>query len=115
MALALLSFGLLVLFGMQVTVMKSNSASKNLTSAILLAETKIEELKEDGFENNTTGSETDIDETGQAGGIFTRSWQIDPNYQNSANMEKIKVTIIWSGQNRTHNISLNSVLSNPID
>ncbi|MBN2372368.1 prepilin-type N-terminal cleavage/methylation domain-containing protein [bacterium] len=114
-AMALMSLGLLALYGMQVTVMKSNSSSKNITTATLLAETKMEGLKNTGFGNNTTGYETNIDEAGQAGGIFTRSWQIDPNYQNSANMEKVTVTVTWSDQNRTHNISLKSVLSKLVD
>jgi type IV pilus assembly protein PilV len=114
-ALSILSIGLLSLLGLQVAVVRGNTGSRNLTSAVMLTEAKNEELKENGFGNNTNGTETNIDETGQAGGIFTRSWTITSNYQGSANMEQTTVTTIWSDQVRSHSISIDTVLSDTVD
>ena len=114
-ALSILSIGLLALLGLQVAVVRGNAGSRNLTSAVMLAEAKNEELKENGFGKNTTGTETNIDGTGQAGGIFTRSWIIIPNYQGSSNMEQTTVTTTWSDQVRSHSISIDTVLSDTVD
>lgn len=114
-ALSILSIGLLALLGLQVAVVRGNAGSRHLTSAVMLAEAKNEELKENGFGNNSNGTEANIDETGQAGGIFTRSWTITPNYAGSANMEQTTVTTTWSDQVRSHSISIDSVLSDTVD
>ena len=114
-ALSILSIGLLALLGLQVAVVRGNAGSRNLTSAVMLAEAKNEELKENGFGKNTTGTETNIDGTGQAGGIFTRSWTITSNYGGSSNMEQTTVTTTWSDQVRSHSISIDTVLSDTVD
>ncbi|MEW6161755.1 MAG: prepilin-type N-terminal cleavage/methylation domain-containing protein [Nitrospirota bacterium] len=117
-ALAILSIGLLALAGLQVVVIKANAGSKNLTSAVILAEAKIEELKRNGFGSLTNGNFQDpnnpVNETGQAGGIFTRSWVID-NYFGSADMKQIIVTLTWTDSLGNHNIPVTTVFSRAVD
>lgn len=117
-ALAILSIGLLALAGLQVVVIKGNTGSKNLTSAVILAEAKIEQLKRNGFANLVNGNFQDpnnpVNETGQAGGIFTRSWVI-ADYLASADMKQIIVTLTWTDSLGDHNISVTTVFSKAVD
>lgn len=117
-ALVILSIGLLALAGLQVVVIKGNAGSKNLTSAVILAEAKIEQLKSDGFDSLVNGESQDpnnlVDPTGQAGGIFTRSWVI-ADYLGSADMRQIIVTLTWTDSLGNHNISVTTVFSKAVD
>ncbi|MEW6674880.1 MAG: prepilin-type N-terminal cleavage/methylation domain-containing protein [Nitrospirota bacterium] len=117
-ALAILSIGLLALAGLQVVVIKGNTGSKNLSSAVILAEAKIEELKKSGFVNLVNGNFQDannpVNETGQAGGIFTRSWAI-ADYLGSADMKQITVTLTWTDSVGDHTISVTTVFSKAVD
>ena len=115
-ALVILSIGLLALAGLQVVVIKGNAGSRNLTSAVILAEAKIEELKNDGFADLVNGSFQDsnnpVDPTGQTGGIFTRSWEI-ADYL--TDMKEITVTLTWTDSLGDHNTSLTTVFSEAVD
>lgn len=113
MALAILSIGLLSLAELQIITIKGNKSSRDLTSAVILAEAKIEELKGNGFASLSNGQDT-VNEKGEEGGIFTRKWTIT-NYKGSANMKQVKVTIEWSDSKGSHSISLDTVLSNLVD
>ncbi len=99
-------------------MIKGNAGSKNLTSAAILAEAKIEELKNDGFADLVNGSFQDsnnpVDPTGQTGGIFTRSWGIS-NYLGSTDMKQIIVTLTWTDSLGNHNISVTTVFSEAVD
>ena len=117
-ALAILAIGLLALAGLQVVVIKGNAASKNLTSAVILAEAKMEELKGKGFRNLRNDSFQDpnnpISEIGEKGGIFMRSWVIG-NYLGSADMKEITVTLTWRDSLGEHSIPLRAVFSKAVD
>ena len=115
--LAILSVGLLALAGMQVTALEGNAASKNLTSAVFLAEAKLNELKADGYSSLADGTVNDsnnpVNEQGQSGGIFSRSWTIS---NHGANVKRITVAVSWKdlrGGNRA--TSLDTLVSETID
>lgn len=102
-AMVILLIGLLALAGLQTTVIQHNVGSKNLTSAVYLAEAKIAQLKNVGYSGVTTGafSEPNINEQGQSGGIFNRSWTV-ADY--GTNMYQVTVTVAWNhivGGNRS--------------
>lgn len=117
-ALAILSIGLLALAGLQVVVIKGNTGSKNLTSAAILAEAKIEQLKKDGFDTLVNGEYKDpnnlINEVGEKGGIFARSWKI-ADYLGTADMKQIDVTLAWTDSLGDHTISVTTVFSKVVD
>lgn len=117
-ALVILSIGLLALAGLQVVVVKGNAGSKNLTSAVILAEAKIEELKSNGFGSLTNGNSQDpnnpVNEIGESGGIFTRSWVI-ADYLALADMKQITVTLTWTDSGGDHTISVTTVFSEVVD
>jgi len=108
-AMAILSIGLLALAGLQVVVIKGNASSKNLTSAVILAEAKLEELKRGGFTNLRNGNDTH--------GIFTRSWVITahPDHPDSEDIRQITVTLTWTDSLGSHTIPITTVFSRAVD
>lgn len=117
-ATAILSIGILAILNLQFVGIKGNNNSKNNTSATFLAESKIENLRENGFEGLPCGNFVDpnnpIDPTGKSGGIFTRTWTIN-NYISQTEMKHISVNIAWSDKIKSHNIFLDTILSEEID
>ena len=117
-AVSILSISLLSLAELQIITIKSNKHSKELTSAVILAETTLEGLKKRGVTKLSNGIFQDtnnpINETGGTGGIFTRSWII-ADYNGSTNMKKITATIEWPGPKGSRSIALDTVLSDDVD
>lgn len=116
-ALTVLSVGLFALAGLQQAAVGENSASEHLTSAIFLAEAKMNQLKTDGYSSLGNGTFSDannpIDEQGQAGGIFTRTWTVSSM---GVNTKQVTVTISWQDQvggNRSS--SLHTILTDTMD
>jgi type II secretory pathway pseudopilin PulG len=102
-AVLLLEVGLLGMMALHVSVIKGNKYSESLTSAVILAEETVEELRADGFIALTDGTFTDsnnpLDATGEAcppSNVcnFQRAWSIaDSN--GSTDMKQVTVTITW--------------------
>ncbi len=94
-ALAIFSIGLLAVNAMTTMTIKSNYMSKNLTTAVHLAQNKLDELKAGSYASVMDGSETGLDAEETAGaGIFNRSVTVtssaNPNYKT------VEVVISWS-------------------
>ncbi|UXI69684.1 type IV pilus modification PilV family protein [Tahibacter amnicola] len=83
-ALLVLSIGLLALAVLQVTVMRNSGETKARTSALSLAQEKLEELKSfsslDGYKAIQVGASgstlSDMTTAAQTGTTFTRSWTV---------------------------------------
>lgn len=113
-AIAILAIGLLALVGLQSTAIKGNFSAKNLTTAVLLAEKKMEEFKNTSFASLTNGTFNDANNsltgTGTSGGLFNRSWTIQ-TYSGSTYMKQITVTITWTVGGRNYSTALDTVIS----
>ena len=125
-AVFILTVGLLAVASMQVSAIRGNNLSDNVTSALALAEDKMEyllglkyndpDLQDSVAGNNTnlntfaTGSvdheELNIDETGSAGGQFHRVWNIADDAP-AANNKTITIIVTWA-QNK-HQVSISSI------
>ena len=108
---------------MEVACINGNSIASNVTTGITLAQDKMEELNSFDFNdprlddvnpgNNgdlrSTSSvdfiQTDIDEKGNPGGMFTRVWNIADNTP-TAGQKTIVVTVTWQG----HAVTVSSVI-----
>ena len=114
-AMVILSAGLLALAEIQIVAIKANATSKNITSATILNEGKLEELMADGFSSlsNGTYNEVNIDETGSSGGKFDRVTVIE-DYSSDA-MKKMTVTISWTDSMGPFHITMENVLSIDVD
>lgn len=112
-ATVILSFGLLALINLQLTSIRGNSDSKEMTRAIFLAETRMEQLKNTPYASLTIGTTQDpnnpMNGQGQSGGIFSRSWTIQ-NYAGSK-MKQITVIVNWTLKGQSHNATYQTVVS----
>lgn len=94
-ALAIFSIGLLAINAMTTMVIKSNYKSKNLTTAVHLAQNKLDKLKAGSYASVVNSTETGLDSQETAGaGIFDRSVTVtsstNPDYMT------VEVIISWS-------------------
>lgn len=111
-ALSILAIGLLALAGLQVVVTRGNTGSRNLTSAVMLAESEMEQLKASGFSALLAGS----DAPSVANVTFTRSWTITTPYSGSSTMKLITVTVTWSDRTgSSRSVPLYYVMSSSVN
>jgi type IV pilus modification protein PilV len=94
-ALAIFSIGLLAVNAMTTMTIKSNYMSKNLTTAVHLAQNKLDALKAGSYASVVDSSESGLDSQETAGaGIFNRSVAVttsaNPNYKT------VEVVVSWS-------------------
>jgi len=100
-ALSVLAIAVLAVAHALAVVSANRALSYHMGVASNLAQEKLEEIKRLAYGDVSNGSETGIDESGQAGGIYSRSWtrQID----NPINGTKtINVTVSWPLDNSTN-------------
>jgi len=113
-AITIMAIGLLALMGLQTTSIKGNLSSKSLNTAIMLAEKKMEELKNTSFPSLTNATINDpnnpLTGTENTGGIFNRSWSIQ-YYSGLSNMKQITVTINWTTNGQNYSTSLDTVIT----
>ena len=113
-ATVILSFGLLALINLQLTAIRGNSDSKEMTRAIFLAEKEMEQLKNTPYTSLTIGTTQDplnpMNGLEQSGGIFNRSWTIQ-NYTGSTFMKQITVNVSWTLKGQSHTVSDSTVVS----
>lgn len=94
-ALAIFSIGLLAINAMTVMVIKSNYKSRNLTTAVNLAQNKLDDLKISSYASIVAGSESGLDEEENPGsGIFDRSVTVTTN--TTPDYKVVEVKISWT-------------------
>jgi type IV pilus assembly protein PilV len=100
-AIVILSVALLALAGLQIISIRGNSFGGTMTDAVTLARDKMEDLKQDDWDNVVTGNDTQV-----ARGInYTRNWTV----QTVSNTKEVMVTVSWDNGN--HQISLVTTLA----
>jgi type IV pilus assembly protein PilV len=110
--ISILTIGLLGVAQMQIMGIQGNYFSGNTTTALTLAEEKMEDLLGKGYTHAelTSGNHPDannpIDETGQAGGIYSRTWNVTDNTP-ITNTKTVTVSVGWD--NLSHQVSLSCI------
>jgi type IV pilus assembly protein PilV len=111
-AIALLAVGLLGMATLVGSIINYNQLAQHVTTATTLAQDRIEELKNTGYDNIAEGSSTEanIDALGDAGGVYNRSTEVDEDavFQNTKTVE---VTVSWDWKGNTHNVVLNTIIA----
>jgi type IV pilus assembly protein PilV len=107
-AISILTVGLLGVAQMQIMGIQGNYFSGNTTTALTLAEEKMEDLLGQSYTAVTTGNDANnpIDETGQAGGIYTRMWIVADNTP-ITDTKTVTVNVSWD--NASHQVSLSCI------
>ena len=105
-AMSILSVGLLAVCSMVHMVMNSNSKSKNLTTAVNLAQNKVDDLKITPYASIVDSTENDLDENGTAGsGIFDRAVSVTTNV--APDYKTVQVTVSW----KTRQVVLRTIIA----
>jgi type IV pilus assembly protein PilV len=111
-ALAIFSIGILAVAKMQLSSSKNTTTGNITTVAAMLARDKMEELKSEDIATLVTGNYNDpnnpVDQNGDAGGIFTRSWEIT-NPLGGTDSRQIQVTVRFSRRGRTRRVQLETI------
>ena len=107
-AISILTVGLLGVAQMQIMGIQGNYFSGNTTAALALAEEQMEGLLGISYANVISGNDGNnpIDETGQAGGIYTRTWVVANNTP-ITDTKTVTVSVSWD--NASHQISLSCI------
>ena len=122
-ALVIMAIGLLGTILLETTTVTGNAYSRELQAATILAEDLLEQVKSmDYADPDLSGLPADnphqnvelngianpIDESGNNGGFYTRSWQItDPGP--IPNTKQIAVTVSWVIKGNNHSVTLSTV------
>ena len=108
--LSILSIGILATTQMQWWSVRNTTTGNVVTQANMLAETQMETLKSQDFSLLGPGNFNDpnnpVDENGNAGGIYNRSWII-ANY--TAFARQVTVTVQWTRLGGTKSVVLTSL------
>ena len=106
-SLAIFSIGILAVASMQYWSVRNTTAGNILTQATNLARAQMESMKNaTNITTLTEGSDATnpIDEVGNPGGIYTRSWVVT-NPLGGSTSRQIQVSVRWNrnrlGQNRS--------------
>ena len=108
-AIIILTIGMLGAATFMVSIIKSNNYSNQISIATTLAQDKIEELKNISYASITSGTESNIDENGDAGGIYTRTTTVDNTSHPS--WSEVTVTVSWNWNNATRNVTLKTIIA----
>jgi type IV pilus assembly protein PilV len=107
----LLVVAILGVISTTVIIIKSNSLSKEMTTATTLAKDKMEGVKNSaataaGYNALAGGgSETGLET------IYTRTWTVTNDGSPAAGMKAIEVKVLWSWQSASHNVTLNTIVA----
>jgi len=97
----LLVVAILGVISTTVIIIKSNSLSKEITTATTLAKDKMEQLKYTGY-NSVPGNDT-------PDSIYTRTWTVTADGTPAAGMKTIQVKVEW--KSASHNVTLNTIVA----
>ena len=103
-SLTILSVGLLAVAGMQMTSIKGNFSSGNVTNATVLAQSKLEDLKSLSYTDSGLTSGQHSDGT-ISGSIFSMFYDV---VDITSTMKAITVTVLWKDIG-DHSISLSTI------
>jgi prepilin-type N-terminal cleavage/methylation domain-containing protein len=97
-AMSVLAFGMLAAASMQYSTVRNNTTGNTSTQANSLAKAQLEMLKNQDIGSTAlaVGDYVDpspINASGNPGGIYNRSWRIDPL---GTSARRIRVTVVWT-------------------
>jgi type IV pilus assembly protein PilV len=97
-AMSIMALGMLAAASMQYSAVRNNTNGNVSTQAAMLAKAQLEMLKNQDIDSAALapgdyGDPIPIDQNGNPGGIFNRSWRIDPL---GTSARRIRVTVQWT-------------------
>jgi type IV pilus assembly protein PilV len=106
-ALVVMSIGLTALAAVQISAIRGNAFSKRMTTAVSIADEKIEQLKSSPYANILSESSIQITQSNMN---FTRQVTVKDN-DLLPNTKTIIVTINWSEGSKSHSVPVTTIVS----
>jgi Tfp pilus assembly protein PilV len=112
MAVAIFSIGFLAVGTLIISTTRNNTTGNIITQATMLAAEKLQNLKDTAdipaLVDGTYSDAHPIDDQGNAGGIYTRSWTIASLAANNT-ARRIQVRVSWNRLGRNRAVELTTI------
>ncbi len=108
-AAVIIVFGLLAIATFLGNLVGKNSANERKTIATILAEEKIEDLRNDALKIDLTAADNGNETITTAAGPFTRTWTIVEDFASLS--DQITVLVDWEGRGKSE-VTLVTLISN---
>jgi type IV pilus assembly protein PilV len=105
LALAIMSVGLLALAGLQITALRGNALSRSMTTAVSIAEQRLEQLKNTPYSDIQAEAATQITASNLH---FTR--QVTVTNGPLPNTKSVSVLVSWQDQSKTHTLPIATLI-----
>ena len=105
LALAIMSVGLLALAGLQITALRGNDLSRRMTTAVSIAEQRLEQLKNTPYTNIQAEAASEVTASNLH---FTR--QVTVTNGPLPNTKSVSVLVSWQDQSQTHTLPLATII-----
>jgi type IV pilus assembly protein PilV len=111
-AILILTIGVLGTTALTTGIIRGNTYSKNITSAVTIAETQLEAVQREGYVNVTTTKFPSSEQTVSVGGVnFSRTTTI-ANDSPGANRKTVTVAVSWNETNNAaRSVNLQTILA----
>jgi type IV pilus assembly protein PilV len=106
-ALIVLSVGLVALAGLQVSAIRGNAFSKRMTTAVSIANARIEQIKNTPYANIQSESSTKVIQSNMN---FARQVTVI-NDSPLPNTKTVNVTVTWSEGSKSHSTPITTIVS----
>jgi type IV pilus assembly protein PilV len=106
-ALVVLSVGLVALAALQTSAIRGNAFSKRMTTAVSIANEKMEQLKNSSYANILSESPTQINQSNMN---YSRQ-VIVTNNSPLPNTKTVNVTITWSEGSKSYSVPIITIIS----
>ena len=105
LTLAIMSVGLLALAGLQITALRGNDLSRRMTTAVSIAEQRLEQLKNTPYTNIQAEAASEVTASNLH---FTR--QVTVTNGPLPNTKSVSVLVSWQDQSQTHTLPLATII-----
>ena len=106
-ALVVLSVGLVALAGLQISTIRGNTLSKRMTTAVSIANARVEQIKNMPYADIQSESSTQVIESNMN---FTRQVTV-ANDNPLTNTKTVNVTVTWKNGSKSYTVPISTVIS----
>ena len=107
--LVIMSIGLMALAGLQVSAIRGNAFSKRLTTAISIAQSRLEQVKNTPYANIQSESPTQV-AVSNPNLNFTRQVTVTNNSP-LPNTKRVEVVVTWTQASKTYTVPISTIIS----
>jgi type IV pilus assembly protein PilV len=106
-ALVVMSIGLTALAAVQISAIRGNAFSKRMTTAVSIADAKMEQIKNGSYASIINEPDTQVSQSNMN---FTRRVTVTPNNP-LVNTKTVNVTVSWLDGSKPHSVPITTIVS----